>query len=442
MINTVRLFKKGKIHVLKLLKQQQKSQYYSLKQLREIQNKKLRALIKYSYQNVPYYHELLRDQNLHYSDIKSTKDLKKIPVLTKKNIQQNLNNMISINFNKNTLLENHTGGSTGHPIIFYQDKNYLNNADAARILSWYTIPGYRLGSRTAVLWGAERDIRSKQSFVYTTRKWIYGTVTMNCNKMNDEKYEKFCRMIRIFKPVTIRGYAASLYHFANYIEKNQIQIPKIACIISTAETLLDYQRKKLESVFNCHILNSYGCREVSQIAMECKKHNGLHILMENQIVEVVDSNGEDISSGTGNVIVTNLNNYGMPFIRYNIEDIAQVSSVDKCECNRGLELIDKIIGRQSSIIKTPRGNYLQGEFFLMKFLNIPGINEIQVLQDKIDHIIIYIVEGLNLDKNIIEKIRCDIKEQINENMTIKIQYIDTIKKPKSGKFQHVISYIN
>ena len=170
---------------------------------------------------------------------------------------------------KNNLLENYTGGSTGKPITFYQCNNYLNWADAGRILAWYIIPGFDYGARTAILWGSERDIRSSQSFLYRLKKYCNGTITMNSYEITDEKFEIFIKHLNQFKPFIIRGYSTSLFFLAKFIEKHQMNIPDLSCVISSAEVLHEPQRKKIEEVFGCLVLNSYGCREVSQIAMEC-----------------------------------------------------------------------------------------------------------------------------------------------------------------------------
>ena len=429
------------IDIFKNIQQLKKSQYYSNEQLRAIQLKKLKKIIKYSYENVPYYHQLFKNNNIHANDIKTHKDLKKIPLLTKKEIRKNLNQMIPTKIKKETLFKNFTGGSTGEPLTFYQCKNYLNWAEAGRLLAWYIIPGFDYGARTAILWGSEQDIRDSQSFFYRLGKYCNGTITMNTFMITDEKLEFFIKRLNKFKPYILRGYASSLFLLSNYIEKYQVKIPEISCVISCAEVLHEHQRKKLEEVFNCNILNSYGCREVSSIAMECSCHQGLHVLMENQIVEILDSNEDVAPNEIGDVIVTNLNNFGMPFIRYKIEDMARQSSVDKCNCNRGLSLIENIIGREQSRILTREGGFIDEGYFSLILSKVLGIEKYRVLQDKDYNIYILIEGNSTILRSKLEFIRQQMMNDIGAGIQIQVKYVDHIKKSKSGKYRTVISML-
>ena len=185
---TLQFIRKKRFAFFKTLQKLKNSQYYTKEKLEEIQTRKLKQLVKYSYDNVPYYHQLFKKNDVHPNDIKSLKDLKKIPILTKKKIQGNMNKMISKKKSGNNLLKNHTGGSTGIPLTFYQCRNYLNYADAGRILAWYIIPGFDYGTRTAILWWAQRDIRSSQSFQYRLSNYCRGIISMNSSRITDEKF--------------------------------------------------------------------------------------------------------------------------------------------------------------------------------------------------------------------------------------------------------------
>ena len=433
--------KKKKISFFKILDGLKKSQYYQIDNIKKIQISKLKQLIYHSYNNVPYYHRLFKENNIHPNDINTFKDLKKIPLLNKDKIQLNFNDMVSKIHNRNNLVTNYTGGSTGNPMVFFQCNNYLNYAEAGRVFAWYIIPGFDYGARTALLWGADRDIRISQPFSYRLNKYLKGMVTMNSHKLNDKKFDIFLKNINQFKPYILRGYPSVLYQFANFIGGNQKTVTDLSCVITSAEVLYSHQRKKLEEIFNCHILDSYGCREVSQIAMECKKHNGLHIIMENQIVEILDSN-EDVSNNeVGDIIVTNLNNYGMPFIRYKVGDRARRSSIDKCECKRTLSLINSIVGREQGYITTPENNYINEAFFGLRLSKIIGIKEYQIIQNKIDEIIILIVGNEKQIEDKINEILENIIEELGENIHIKIKYVDHIEKTKTGKYRMLISNI-
>ena len=144
----------------------------------------------------------------------------------------------------------------------------------------------------------------------------------------------------------------------------------------------------------------YGCREVGAIACECNQHNGLHVLSENQYVEIIDRAGEHCDKGeVGKIIITNLNNYSFPLIRYEIGDMARTSRIDQCNCQRGLPLLDEIIGRTIDNFIFSKGEIVHGGYFIYIFLDVKGVQHFQVIQEDINKLRIKIVKSDVFDEN-------------------------------------------
>lgn len=422
------------------LKQLRKSQFQPKEEIEKLQLKKIKNVVSFAYKNVPYYKKIMNEIHLHPSDITDFKDFHQIPVIHKSQIRQNLDNLISIHVNKENIRKDFTSGSTGEPLIIYKDKNYLEYTKADQFRS-YEFSGYKLGDKIARLWGAHRD-SPKTTFMAQLKEKMNRTFFINTFNISEKDMENIIKKIIKFRPDYLIGYASSLYFFAKYFEKNNITNIRPKSIISAAETLYDYQKKQISDSFSAPVFNHYGCREVGAIACECNRHNGLHVLAENQYVEVIDKDGESCDNGNiGKIIVTNLNNYSFPLIRYDIGDMARKSKINQCECKRGLPLLDEIIGRTIDNFIFSKGEIIHGGYFIYIFLGVKGIINFQVIQESIDKLRIKIVKSDDFNENEINRIIKTIKKDLGDDIEIDVNYVKEIEKSPTGKHRVTISKI-
>ena len=424
---------------LKYFSELEKSQWYSREKLEDIQRRKLHAFIRHAYENVPYYHNMFKSLNLKPDDIRTQEDLQKLPILTKDDIQNNLHDMVARNKSKESLLKNATGGSTGKPLTFYQDKFYWdwNAADKLRHLK---MMNFDSGEKCAYLWGADRD-SPQTTFMGKIGQIINRSMWLNTFNLTEEMMSDYAQKLQKFKPKVIIGYATSLYLFAEFVKENNITGINPTGIQSSAEKLFDFQRGLIESIFNCKVFDRYGCREVGNIAHECKAHDGLHISSEIHHVEFVQDD-ELVSEGeVGDIIVTNLTNYAMPFIRYEIGDRGSFMD-EMCECGRGLPLMKSVEGRVTDNIVTASGKYIHGVYFTHLFYGIEGVKQFQVIQESIDKIVIKIVATPAFDINITKKMEDEIHEWIDEDLQISFEFVDLIPVTETGKYRFTISKVD
>jgi len=422
------------------LKQLRKSQFWSREEIEKQQLKKLKKLITHAYKTVPYYKKVMTENHLHPSDITDFKDFQQIPILNKNQIRQNLEQLISVDVNRENLRKDSTSGSTSEPITIYKDKNYSEFAKADRYRS-YEFSGYKLGNKIADLWGAHRDV-PKMTFLTQLKQKMSRTLFINTFNICKKDMEKIVKQLETFKPDYILGYASSLYFFAKFLDKNNITniLPK--SIISTAETLYNDQRKLISKSFSAPVFNHYGCREVGAIACECNHHNGLHILAENQYVEIIDRSGENCDTEKiGKIIVTNLNNYSFPLIRYEIGDMARKSKINQCNCQRGLPLLDEMNGRTIDNFIFPGDKIIHGGYFYELFFNSKGVKHFQIFQEEIDKLLIKIVKSEEFNENEINQIIEIIKKDLGEDIEIKVNYVGEIDRTPTGKLRVTVSKI-
>ena len=199
--------------------------------------------------------------------------------------------------------------------------------------------------KKVLLWGSERDIfQGSLGWIAIVSIWLSNTVFLNSFRMTENDMERYLAIINSYKPDLIRGYASSLYVLSRYAEKKGVKVHSPKVIVSMAEMLTDKMREQIERVFKAKMYNFYGSRETNNLARECKE-GLLHILAFHNYIEVLDWHNRPVQEGEeGRVIVTNLHNYSMPFIRYEIGDTAILGS-KKCKCGSPLPMLKRIAGR-------------------------------------------------------------------------------------------------
>ena len=381
--------RKNKSNTLSFLREYEDSQYLSRDEIQSIQWSRLKELLEYSYTNNSFYAKNFNDHGIVPSDIKSPSDFLSVPIVSKEMLQNNYLEMITIGFALDDLIEDYTGGSTGKPLKFYYDEERSQRREASRIRHnrWC---GWDIGEKMAVLWGASEEAKIQRSFKRKLKNFVFNkTAFLDSFDLSIEKMNEFKRFLESYKPKSILAYANSIYIFALFLkDKTHNILPK--GIISSAETLTEDKRELIESVFKCKVFNRYGSREIGLLASECEKHSGLHINAENVYVEIVNGNRLAKDNEMGEVIVTDLFNYAMPFIRYKIGDIA-IASSEVCSCGRGLPIIKSVEGRVSDFITTSSGKIVHGEYFTHLFYGEEGVEEIQLLQERLDKICLRIV---------------------------------------------------
>lgn len=418
-------------------------QWNSLKENREIQRKKLYALIQYASQNIPYYQKIIKEHNITFSEDTIFEDIKKFPLLTKEIIRNHFNKLYRLR--DKTYYRNTSGGSTGEPVVFYQDKEYLDWANATKCLfnEW---AGRQLGDPMVKLWGSLSDILgSSQSFKGCLRQQVSGISILNTYRMTEEDMYRHVKKMNKIKPSLILAYTNSIEELSRFIREHHLSVYSPSVVMTTAGVLYPEVKAKIEEVFHTTVFNRYGSREVSDMACNCKNDEGLHLIPVIHYLEIVDDEGRRVKPGIlGNIIVTLLTNYTMPLIRYKIGDIGVLS--DKaCNCGRGFPLLEQVKGRIRSMFRNKQGDLIDGGSFIRLFYFRENIKQFQIIQDSLEKIVINIVLKDKKQSKIAEKDFQEISESINKIMRndVKIKYnlVDVINPSPSGKYGYVFSRV-
>jgi phenylacetate-CoA ligase len=425
-------------HELELLARLERSQRLEPDLLRNMRFGSLLKLLDHAARYVPFYQKRFADAGFDPQMVKGFDDLKKLPILTKQDIQENREALISTCYPRTDLVENRTGGSTGSPLVFYHHQERLDSRQAATLRHnrW---AGYKVGCKTAILWGHQRDINLYRSFKARLRNLLIDRqLICDSGSFSDETLSQFTRDFRHFRPEILVAYANSLGMVVDYCIDQKIELPKPRGIITSAEVLTDENRARIERYFDVKVFDRYGSRETSVIASECEAHDGLHINAENLYLEFIE-NGHDVKpSAVGEIIVTDLGNWAFPFIRYQIGDMGSPAE-GVCRCGKTLPRMQMIAGRTTDFLYAPDGRKVSGAALTIYLAaKVPGVRQAQIIQRERTTLIFNLVVDQSFNQSSLDLIREKVTHFFGESMQIVPNYVETIPKEPSGKYRFSI----
>jgi phenylacetate-CoA ligase len=415
----------------------EKIQHKSLDELQSRQNNLLKEMLLYAYENVPFYQELFKKEGILPSDIKDKDHLKAIPFLSKDILNRNLEKLVSKRAVPNMLNLVSTGGTTGTPIRFYRDQRSEWKIDGNNWRFWRYC-GYEPGMSIATLWGNENDLLGSVNLYGQLKAVMDNEVMLNFYDLSELRLRNYVDIIKRRKPKIWKGFSSAVYAFMRYLKKNKTDIPLPKAVIITSDKIEDMQRQELDDFFDRAVFNEYGCREFSIMGFECEAHNGIHVGLENIVIEIMSPSDQQ---GHGEVVVTSLTNWSMPFIRYKLGDASRFMD-GACACGRSLPRLQSISGRIADFVVTKSGTLIYGDFFAHLFYGTKGIEHYQIVQKKVGHITIYIEKNEFFAEREIEEFLTKIQQAMQDDMEADIQIVLEIERHRSGKRRSVISEVS
>lgn len=424
---------------LRYWKELEKTQFLSEEYLREIQWRRLKEILGFVWKSNSFYNKRFQEAGLTPEDIRHPEDLRRLPILTKSDIRNNTPAMISNGYDIEKLQKAKTGGSTGKALELYftEECSQLRNACGRRHDRW---TGWEPGEPIAACWGNPHLPKTiKEKLRHSLLQPIICLDTMN---VNDTSVAAFIEGWQRIKPTLLFGHAHSLFILSQYLQNWNIESLRPKGIISTSMMLIPTERKLIETVFGIKVTDRYGCEEVSLIGCECEKHEGMHLNIEHLFIEFIMDDGTPAADGElGKIVVTDLMNRAMPLIRYQVEDMGMPTN-RKCSCGRGLPLMESLAGRVADFLIKHDGTKVAGISLIENTLTkIPGIEQMQIVQEAIDTLQINLVPGKLYNSATEQELKNYFKTLFGLSTVIKINLFNLIKPEKSGKFRFTICKI-
>jgi phenylacetate-CoA ligase len=428
------LWRAGEMKQIRYLREFERTQFMSADEIRAIQWRRLQALLQHAYARCPFYRTRFDRAGASPDDLHELEDLSVLPPLEKRDIQEQGEDMVAMNWPRGDLIPNQTGGSTGTPVTFYLSKE-RKCSRAAATLRHNRWAGWQMGDRAAVIWGAPRDRPADTWKARLRGALLREPLWLDTADITEASLADFHTALLRYRPRIIQAYARSAVVFARYLRANGLMPHRPHALVTSAEMLEADERRLLEELFGCPVFNRYGCREVSVVASECPAHSGLHIMAEGLYVEIETPHGAAAPGEKGAILVTDLLNHAMPLIRYRIGDAGALAS-GPCPCGRGLPRLERVAGRVTDFLVGCDGRLVSGVFLATYVVaQRPSLGQVQILQHKPGAATYRIKPGRDFQhERDLEYLRSTTRCYLGQEAMIDCQLVEELPAEPSGKF--------
>jgi phenylacetate-CoA ligase len=428
------LWRAGELAQLRYLREFERTQFLTADEVRQLQWQRLRTLLEHAYDQCPFYRRRFNSAGLTPGDLRGLEDLRALPVLEKRDIQEQGEEMVARDWPRNDLIPNQTGGSTGAPVAFYLSKA-RKCSRAAATLRHNRWAGWRVGDRAAVIWGAPRDRPDNSWRARLRGALLREPLWLDTANITEANMVEFHSALSRWRPRIIQAYARSAVLFAQYLQARGLTPHRPHAIVTSAEVLEADERRLLEDVFGCPVFNRYGCREVSVVASECPAHRGLHIMAEGLHVEIETAHGPAAPGEMGSILVTDLLNHAMPLIRYRIGDLGAWAA-GTCPCGRGLQRLERVAGRVTDFLVGCDGRLVSGIYLATYVVaQRPSLGQVQILQHKAGAVTYRIKPGRDFRLECdLDYLRTTTRQYLGEEAAIDSEVVHELPAEPSGKF--------
>ena len=409
-----------------------KSKYFSDEEIKILQDKWLSKLLKHCYKNIPSYSSSFRECGLDVNSVDPLRELQKLPILTKRDIQSNHGSFCVAGAAKKSVRFS-TSGTTGEPMTAYTSFNQWVFEQGIVWRQWKDA-GYNFRDKIAIFRSyAPRD---GQPLIKKDRlrNWSYFSVY----DMSESDVDLYAKYLQKWKPKFLRGYPSALNLIAEHALRNGWQLPSLKAAFSASEVVPVNLRKNLREAFNIDLFDHYGQAEITCMFHECEQHEGMHLNWEYGLVELLPTDEKNVYR----IIATNLHNFSMPLLRYDTGDLA-VGFWEKCKCNRSAMKIESIRGRRDDYLVMSDGSFTSAVNLYTYFAYFSGIKKFQLIQECIGELIIMVeFYGVITDENWEEltgQIISDLKSKTN--LLIKCPRETHFTQSGQGKFSAFIQRV-
>lgn len=394
--------------------------------LRALQERKLRAVIRHAYDKVPYYHTLFSSAGLSPEDIRTVEDLKYVPISAKEDLRAaGMDDCTAKGIDLSSCLKVRTSGSTGEPFTVCLAQNELRTR---RLLDFRALlsAGFRPRDRLVIL-GPERANPVRLHY----RLGLYRTEFIPPRLPLEEQI----RRLQALQPTLFLVHPTALRALLHKVAYSLNALIRPRMLITAAEPCDEILKQRVRADLDVGMFNFYGAIEFGRIAAECPAHEGLHVSADHVLLECLKDDKPVDRGQPGVAVVTNLNAFAMPFIRYRLGDLCTFLT-GNCPCGSTFPLIAPPLGREWDMLKLPSGKLLSPTGFSHVLRNLDGITQFRVIQERVDYIVLQLVPQKRLSAMVLSQLQAWLAEYLQEPVRVEVQYLDFIDEdvPKFKAF--------
>jgi phenylacetate-CoA ligase len=416
-----------------------KTQWLSSLELQKIQLQLLKTLVRHCHDSVPYYKRLMDELGIDVDSIETLDDIKRFPIINKKEVLKAGDSIISTKYPKWALRKGRTGGSTGTPMIVYRSLFSLGteHAFARRQWDWAGV-----GLREKCAWIFQRVVAQAEK--RNARLYDYDPITkeltLSAYHCSPDTALDYAKAIRNYGIEVLVGYPSAIYLMAKACMQSRFQLA-LRVVLSTWEAMTEPMRDTISEAFGCKIYDFYGSGERVVAIHKCE-HGSYHIVPEYGLTELLPM--DEYEKGHYRVVSTGFWNKAMPLIRYDMGDVVTKSD-DSCSCGRQFPVVKSIIGKEGDVIRSPSGIQLGVTAVVQILYTIGGTNnvlETQFVQDALDHITVEYVPGPGFTADDLANMWQAAERFLPKDLKVDFKRVEAVRRTPMGKIKPIISEID
>lgn len=419
-----------------------KTERFSDEEMEAYQNERLQAIVTHAYETVPFYRERWDACKVKPADIRGVVDLPKLPLLTREDIRGHFDALRSRDVSSSKLRTGHTSGTTGTPLTVGYDADTIYMAYAAldRHYRWAGCRLARDGDRIAVARGnVIVPLDQKAPPYWRINRW-HNQLLLSSFHLSKHNLPAYFEALAAFQPQVLDGYPSTLYVLAKYLQSRGETFP-LRAVISSSETLYDFQRQVIEERFQCRVFDYYALAERVVFSGECDRHEGHHLAAEYGVAEVVDQDARPVSSGVvGKLVGTSLHNTAMPLIRYVTSDMTSLRP-EACSCGRRLPIMDDVTTKAEDVLTLKDGRLISPSVLTHPFKPLDCIEGSQIVQTDPSTVLVRLIPGPAYTAEHTRHLLSELKARLGQEVHVEVHMVDRLEQKANGKFKWVISHV-
>lgn len=393
-----------------------------------LRDRKLQALIRHAYDNVPYYRELFRSAGLSPEDIRTAGDLQRIPVTTKDDLKAaGVERITARGTDLAACRLLHTTGTTGTPFAIRLARGELQARRLVEFRALLAI-GFRPRDRLTVLGPMQPHAARLHQ-----RLGFYRSVNVSPALSPDDQIDR----VRRSRPTILWAYPTVLRALLGRVDDRLETVARPRMIVTSAEVCGDALKARMQGGRSIPTFNFYAANEVGRIAAECRAHEGLHVNEDHVILECVRPDGTAGPGNDGAAVVTGLDARAQPFIRYRLGDVIAFTG-QPCSCGSPFPLIGAPVGRAGDVVTLPSGNVvsIQPLSFLLRTMS--GLDQYRIIQESSGHLVVELAFRIAPGSEALARLRSRFIDTLGEPVAVDLRCVEAIHDD-APKFRSFVS---
>lgn len=398
---------------------------------------RLRAILVHARDTVPFHAARMAAAGFVPERMTSPAEIAGIPPLTRRDVVAHGPALFSNAFARGELLEVMTGGTTSKPMPFFQDRGSWAEKDGQALVLRERM-GWRYGERCAFLWGAAVDlppgVRGRLGRVRDALKhrFVNRSLYLPASDLSDASLDRAIAALGRFRPRWMQAYPSAADLLARRVLARGLSL-HVPHVLLTAEPVLPSMRERIHQALGSEVVSFYGSRECAWIASECAAEHRAHVNTAGVFLEALDD---------GRLLVTDLCNRGMPFVRYEIGDRGWLDP-EPCPCGDPRPVLGGLEGRILDVIVLPSGRRVPGVIPDVRGIQRPalGIEEGKMVQQDLHSLDVYWIAGPNYQPDHLEVYRRFLDDIFFHELEIRMHQVERIEPEPNGKVRYCVSFV-